>query len=264
MSALALLFGSCSTAKTDEVIPEDWYLESNIATEYTAGNVTAGPQTVNYLYNADKTLHAIEYYQESDNSYSYLEFVYSNGRFIKTNITSTKGGAMRPYQEFLYSGANLVKVTDADADPVSPYDSLVYDNNRIVKAFTGFSQSVKEYKWENNNVVEAKDYRLINGQMALRFIQQFTYSNIPNPAKTMAIPYYLWNAESNPTLLSANKFKTRTIAGADGIPYSEFTVTYALNEKGLSAGDTTWYRDITGVNPPSHWVSKLTYVNLGE
>jgi hypothetical protein len=270
--ALSLTAISCSHDTTDDIVPDppvaadEWYMTKIFGNRYDeTGQKEEGLDSTVMLYNPDKTLKSIiSYFLNPGLDFSTTQFIYENGKIINTMSAYESSVVPTLLQTFSYSGDKVVKIKIADRGEGS-YDSLVYNDNHLIKIITAsnepYQNKRREFKWENNNVIEENEYRpnAVTKELELRYVRKYTYSNLPNPYKSIRATCFLWYLE--PLMLCDNRFKTCTIYKA-GILYEEYTTSSGVNDKGLIVTDTLRYKPISVSLPAFSTVSVFQYEKL--
>lgn len=278
MAALALMAASCSSNKSDDaVIPEtpktgEWYLSEIIRRDVNNdGTVSSYKDSTVITYNPDKTFNSREEFKGAVPSYYGLyKVVYDQKNITKLTLQSGKTASAALVAEARNTNNQLVRYFEPGyAD--SRYDSLVYENNKIVRVVyiheDKRNNAKWEYTWQNDNVVEEREFRANPTTLALELtgITKHTYSDAPNVSRPMAGYHLLRQSSPNVQQLSANEVNNSTLAKADGTVFAEYTYRRSLNDKKLPDTDTCWYKNVTA-NTPAQAITiyHYKYIDLNK
>lgn len=266
--AFTLLIVSCTRDTNDNVDPEvpapadEWYQTASVLYRYDETGKVAYRDSSLILYNPDKTLKSFTTYYKDDIETDYFlkQFVYENGKVTKTLASVEKDKVPEPDAQFLYSGNHIVSIKRVDG---ISYDSLVYNNNQLIKLMTISTENqsrTKEFKWENNNLIEENEYmpNPDTKELELRYTRKYTYSNLPNPYKSINTTLFLYGLD--PLILCANKYKTCTVYKF-GVLHDEYTIASGVNDKGLIVADTMQYRSVSGLSYSTTTIYKYDKLN---
>lgn len=276
MTALAFFAASCTDDKSDIVTPdppktEDWYLTGIVVTEMdNSGNVTADKDSMVMTYNTDKTFNTLEETAgENATYYALVKFVYNQQKVTKITLQESKTGTAETVYECTYSGDQLVRFFEPGFSATS-YDSLVYENNKVVKVFQvrtdKHNNKSWEYTWQNNNVTEAREFNAnpTTYNLELTAIQKFTYNNVANPYRPLA--NFLLLKGDNPDIpqLSANERVSYTVANAQNVVSHIYNYTRSANDRGLTVADTMWHKTPAESTAKADYISAYKYTDLNK
>lgn len=277
MAALALLAASCSSSKSDGIVtPEipktpDWRVAGSIGV-HIEDNGEAAPiiDSTVYAYNPDKSFSFRETFQSATMDFY---FKYTVG-YDKNNIVSLTRkfgleGTPKVITETRVLNGQVVRYFEPGyAD--TRYDSLVYENNRIVRVLFKHedirAHKIWEYTWQGDNVVEEKAYMTNQGTLAMELVSIYkhTYSNVPNIFRSMAGLHLLREYIPNVQQLSANMVNTTTITNAAGQVETIFLHSRSMNDKNLPATDTVRQQTFGSTPGTSIYVLRYKYIDLNK
>ncbi|WP_223151294.1 hypothetical protein [Chitinophaga varians] len=278
MATLAFMAASCSSSKSDDAVtPEipktgEWYLSEIIRRDVdNTGTVSSYEDSTVITYNPDKTFNSREEFKGAVPSYYGLyKVVYDQQNITKLTLQSSKTAAAQLITEARNTNNQLVRYFEPGYAN-SRYDSLVYENNKIVRVVYTHEDKRNnakwEYTWQNDNLVEERMYQANPTTLVLELthITKHTYSDVPNVSRPMAGYHLLRQSDPNVQQLSANEVNSTTLAKADGIVYAEYSYRRSLNDKKLPDTDTCWYRNIANNTPRQPiTVSHYKYIDLAK
>ncbi|MBO9732705.1 MAG: hypothetical protein J7623_28940 [Chitinophaga sp.] len=272
-AALTMLISSCKKKdKKETVTPaNDWYITTSIATQVRDGIVTKNQDSVLYTYNADKTLHTAEEFSV-DNGLTYydlLTFVYDNGKLVKLNRQNGRVESPATILEFRYAG-NLLTRSYAPGQATTNYDSLVYENNKVValvKVRSGKIDKILEYTWDGNSVATEKQFNwdVANHLKVLSLSHQYGYNDVANARKTLAFPYYLLGDQGGSAhLLSAREITNRSTINTLGAETDFISYTRDRDNQQLTVADTSWYKATAGGTKTAGYITRYKYTDLSK
>ena len=276
IAALAFFATSCKNDKSETVTPDppkaaDWYITEAVAHPVVNGVVTQDRDSLLYTYNTDKTVNTVEEFNlGGETGYSLYTFVYDQGKLTKVTGKYSKTAAAETLKEFRYSGANLVRMFNP-GEANSNYDSLVYDNNKLIKAVKirtdKTANRILEYTWENNNVTVEKEYRpdMNTNEMVINYTRKYTYNDVANPFKSLALAYYLLGDQMNDANhLSAHEMTARERGTPAGTTYDFYTVTREQNDKKLTISETSWLKTLSTDPNKAEYITTYKYTDLNK
>lgn len=278
IAALALMAAGCSSSKSTEiVIPEtpktpEWRLaEIIIAGVDQTGAVSPLTDSIVLTYNADKTFRSYESFRGTARDFYFLYTMGYDQQGV-ASLTRKFGltGTPKVIAEAYNDNHRLIRYFEPGyAD--TRYDSVAYENNKIVKIVYKHENiryhRIWEYTWQGDNLVEERAYMTNQSTLAMELTGTitYTYSKAPNVFKPMGGYHLLRDAVIPGTWqLSANMPATRTIADAKGKVYSIDTYSLALNEKGLAERDTCRQENFVGVPGITTIISHYKYIDLNK
>lgn len=248
MTALAIFMSSCTkNDKSDPIIVDPpmsaWYITGVIGTEVdgNSGAISVVKDSMVISYNADKTFSSLE--EIEGTYYQLIKLVYDQLKVSKVTSQSSKAGDAKTRYEVRYAGDNIVRIFEPGKADVQ-YDSLVYDNNKLVKVVhveaDKRSNRQFEYTWTNNNVTEEKEYRpdQTTGEFKLSFVRKYAYNNAPNLLKPLSNYGLMGGDAPNVLTFSANEVVSRTVTMPDGSVMDTYTWSRSVSENKLTLTDT--------------------------
>lgn len=276
IAALAIFAVSCKSDKNETVTPDppkpaDWYITVAVAHPIVNGVATQDADSLLYTYNADKTVNTIEEYNiGAETGYALYTYTYDQGKLTKLTAKYSKTGATETVKEFRYSGANLVRMFEP-GQANSNYDSLVYENNKLIKFVKIRAEKTAnrtlEYTWENNNVTVEKEYRpdVNTHEMVINYTRKYTYNDVANPYKSLALAYYLQGDQMNSANhLSAHEMTARERGTPAGTTYDFYTVTREQNDKKLTISETNWLKTLSTDPNKAQDITTYKYTDLNK
>jgi hypothetical protein len=276
MAALAFFAASCTDDKSDIVTPdppktEDWYLTGIRVRDFNDnGTISTDKDSMVIAYNTDKTFNTLEEIAgENAAYYALVKLIYNQQKVTKVTLQESKTGAAETIYECTYSGDQLVRFFEP-GHAATEYDSLVYENNKVVKVFQvridKHNNKSWEYTWLNNNVTEAKEFNAnpTTYNLELAAILKYTYNNVANPYKPLA--NYLLVQGDNPdiSLLSANERTSYTVSNAQNVVSHIYNYTRSVNDKGLTVADTMWHKTPAETTAKADYASDYKYTDLNK
>lgn len=274
IAALAMFAVSCKSDKSEIVTPEpkqaDWYITGAVSHPIVNGAATQDTDSLLYTYNADKTVNTLEEFNVgTETGYAFYSFVYDQGKLTKLTAKYSKTGATETLKEFRYSGANLVRMFNP-GEAATNYDSLVYDNNKLIKFVTisnGNANRTLEYTWENNNVTVEKEYKpdANTHEMVILYTRKYTYNEVTNPFKSLALVYYLLGDQTDgANHLSAHEMTARERSTPTGTTSNFYTITREQNDKKLTISDTSWLKVLATDPNKAQYITTYKYIDLNK
>jgi hypothetical protein len=276
MAALAFFAASCTDDKSDTVTPdppktEEWYLTGIVVRDIdNSGAVSADKDSMVMTYNTDKTFNTLEEITgENAAYYALVKFIYNQQKVTKITLQESKTGAAETIYECIYSGDQLVRFFEPGLSATS-YDSLVYENNKVVKVFQVRADKRNnkswEYTWQNNNVTEEREFNAnpTTYNLELVSIRKYTYNNVANPYRPLA--NFLLMKGDNPDIpqLSANERTSYTVANAQSVVSHIYNYTRSANDKGLTVADTMWHKTPAEITAKADYISTYKYADLNK
>lgn len=273
LTALTMLASSCKKKdKKDTITPaNDWYITTAVATQVRDGIITKNQDSILYTYNADKTLHTAEEFS-IDNGLTYydlLTFVYDNGKLVKLNRQNSRAEPPATILEFQYTGQLLTR-SYAPGQTATNYDSLVYENNKVVtlaKVRSGKIDKILEYTWDGSNIATEKQHKwdAANRLKVLLQSHQYRYNDVANARKTQAFPYYLLADQGGSAqLLSAHELTNRSTINTIGAETDFVSYTRERNDKQQTVADTSWYKATAADPKKAGYITTYKYTDLGK
>ncbi|NML39927.1 hypothetical protein HHL17_22190 [Chitinophaga sp. G-6-1-13] len=280
MAVCAVITSSCSGSKSDDVTPNpppapQWYLSETVIRYEYRNNPLIKPGTIDSIvmtYNPDKTLHTHEEFRGPRNnfgaSYSLYNAFYDRQKVTKMTYQNSKTGTPEVVNETRYVNNQLVRFFKPGFE-TTRYDSLVYENNKIVKAVHIDDQPLRskmwEYTWDNGNLVEIKAYIYVPDEgWKPGGITKIEYTDMPNMGLASAAYGLLWGGAPSIAQLSANTSRSTAAYSIDGKLLYKYARTYSMNENNLPAIDSLWYTDAVAGTPLLYSVSQLKYIDLNK
>ncbi|MEZ2443107.1 hypothetical protein AB6805_15395 [Chitinophaga sp. RCC_12] len=275
MAALAFFAASC-TDKSDVVTPdppktEEWYLTGIVVRDIdNSGGISADKDSMTITYNTDKTFSTLEEITgENAAYYALVKLVYNQQKITKVTLQESKTGAAETIYECTYSGDQLIRFFEPGFAATS-YDSLVYENNKVVKVFQVRADKRNnkswEYTWQNNNVTEVREFEAnpVTYKLELASIEKYTYNTVANPYKPLANFLLLKGDNPDIPLLSANEQTSYTVANAQNVVSHIYSYTRSVNDKGLTVADTMWHKTPAESTAKADYISAYKYTDLNK
>ncbi|MBC9909483.1 hypothetical protein [Chitinophaga varians] len=277
MTALALMAASCSSNKSDDIVtPEvpktpDWRVTGIIGVHLdNNGEPAKIKDSTVFAYNPDKTFNFRETFQSETMDFY---FKYTAG-YDKNNIVSLTRqfgltGTPKVITETRLLNNQIVRYYEPGYANTR-YDSLVYENNRIVKVVFKHedirAHKIWEYTWQGDNVVEEKAYMTNQSTLAMELVSIYkhTYSDVPNIFKSMTALHLLREYIPNVQQLSANMLQTTTVTDGAGKLQYQIIRSRSMNDKNLPATDTARQQDFGAFPGTSTYVSHYKYIDLNK
>ncbi|NML39928.1 hypothetical protein HHL17_22195 [Chitinophaga sp. G-6-1-13] len=277
MAALALMAASCSGNKSDDIVtPEvpktpDWRVAGIIGVHLDdKGEASNIIDSTVFAYNPDKTFSFRETFQGETMDF-YFKYTVGYDKNNIVNLTRKFGltGTPKVITETHLLNNQIVRYFEPGYANTR-YDSLVYENNKIVKVVFKHedirAHKIWEYTWQGDNVVEERAYMTNQGTLAMELVSIYkhTYSNVPNIFKSMTGLHLLREYIPNVQQLSANMVNTTTITDATGKLQYQFAHSRSMNDKNLPATDTVRQQTFGSFPGASSSVSHYKYIDLNK
>lgn len=274
MAALAVFMTSCKDDKNQTVTPDPprpsaWYLTTVISRDVESGELSDMKDSMVITYNADKVISSLEETVEPNAVYyAMVKLQYDQLKVTKLTTQDSKTGTAKTEYECRYAGNNLVRFFHPGEADIN-YDSLVYDNDKIVKVLQvraeKRNQKRYDYTWQGNNVTTEKEFRPnATNELELSFIRTFTYNEVPNPMRPMSNYFLMQGDNPNVAYLSANELNTRSEATPDSKVFDIYKYTRAVNDLHMTAVDTFWRNNIAAGTTVPVTISHYKYTDLSK
>lgn len=280
IAVIAAMATSCSSSKSDDVTPDtpkvpEWYLSEMVIRYEYKDNPLIKPGTIDSIirtYNPDKTFNTMETFRGPRASlgptYSLYKAFYNQQKVSKMTYQDSKTGTPEVINETRYVNNQLTRFFKPGLE-ATRYDSVVYENNKMVKVVhidTIPSMSkIWEYTWENDNVVERKDYiNVSNEGWKLIGIRKYDYTDFPNMSKSSASYFLLWGGAPDDAMFSTNAIRSISTYGTNGELFYKYTRSYSMNDNNLPATDTLWYTNAVAGTHQLYSVTRIKYIDLNK
>ncbi|MBC9909484.1 hypothetical protein [Chitinophaga varians] len=280
MTVYAVIAGSCGSKKSDDITPvfppsPEWRLSETVIRYAYGNNPLIKPGVTDSIittYNPDKTFHTQEQFRgpraNSGATYYLYTALYDQQQVAKITYQHSKTGTPEIVNETRYVNHQLVRFFKPGLE-TTRYDSVVYENNKIVKVIhidDPVSMSRKwEYAWEHDNLKEVKYYVYApNEGWKDISVTRYDYTDIANMLKSAAPCFLLWGGAPDASTFSANALRSTTTFATDGKILYTYTLSYTLDENNLPATDSLWYTDAVAGTRQLYSVSRSKYIDLNK
>jgi len=280
MTVYAVIAGSCGSKTSNDVMPvfppsPVWRLSETVIRYEYRNNPLIKPGITDSIittYNPDKTFHTREQFRgprgNSGATYYLYTAWYDQRQVSKMTYQNSKTGTPEIVNETRHVNQQLIRFFKPGQE-TTRYDSVVYENNKIVKVIhidDQIAMSKKwEYAWEYDNLKEMKYYVYApNEGWKHVSVTRYDYTDIANMLNSAAPYFLLWGGTPDATTFSANALRSSTTFTADGKILYRYTRSYTLDENNLPATDSLWYTDAVAGTQQLYSVSRSKYIDLNK